>query len=148
MQDSYVQLTGNLTADPIIRSFPSGAIVCNFRIGVSARWRDRESGEWRDGDATFYTVSCWRQLACNVSETVRKGDRVVVVGRLRDRSWVTSSGERRTTHEVDADIVGPDLNRHVAALRKSMSAAASAADRRRERPVPSDSEDDAGGAAA
>lgn len=118
MQDSYVQLTGNLTADPVVRRFPSGAVVCNFRIAVSSRWRDRESGQWRDGEATFYNVSCWRQLAQNVADTLRKGDRVIVVGRLRDRIWVTAAGEQRSAHEVDADAIGPDLNRHVASLRK------------------------------
>jgi len=125
MQDSYVQVSGNLTADPVIRTFPSGAVVCNFRIGVSSRWRDRQSGQWRDGEATFYTVSCWRQLAENASESLHKGDRVIVVGRLRDRSWTTPEGEQRTSHEIDADTVGPDLTRHVASLRKSYRSASS-----------------------
>ncbi|HVV29670.1 MAG TPA: single-stranded DNA-binding protein [Mycobacteriales bacterium] len=120
MQESHVQLTGHLCADPVLRVVGGGTPVANFRIGVTPRWRDRESGTWRDGSSTFYNVSCWRRLAENVTATLHKGDRVVVIGRLRDRAWVNASGEERVSHEVDADLVGPDLNRHTATVRKPL----------------------------
>jgi single-strand DNA-binding protein len=118
MQESHVILVGNLTADPSLKSVPSGAKVCNFRIGVTPRWRDKESGQWRDGDSMFYGVDCWRALAENANDTLRKGDRVVVVGRLRQNSWTSPEGQERSSVEVEAETVGPDLNRHVAILRK------------------------------
>jgi len=119
MQESHTILVGNLTADPTLKWVQSGAPVCNFRIGVTPRWRDRESGQWRDGSSMFVGVDCWRTLAENANATLRKGDRVVVVGRLRQRSYLTPEGQERINVEVDAETIGPDLNRHVATLRKA-----------------------------
>lgn len=118
MQESHIQVTGHLCADPALRVVGNGTPVSNFRIASTPRWRDRESGVWRDGDTTFYSVSCWRALAENVTASLVKGDKVVVIGRIRQRSFVTSAGVERTTLEVDADLVGPDLNRQTAIVRK------------------------------
>lgn len=127
MQESQTILVGNLTADPVFRVIPSGAAVTSFRIACTPRLRDKETGSWRDGDPVFAGVSCWRHLAENVADTVRRGDRVVVIGRLRLRTWTGNDGLERTSLEVDADTVAPDLNRHTAQLRKVSRSAAGAA---------------------
>jgi single-strand DNA-binding protein len=118
MQESHVQVTGYLCADPTLRVVGNGTPVSNFRIASTPRWRDRETGVWRDGDTTFYNVSCWRALAENVNASLCKGDKVVAIGRIRERSFVTSAGEERRSLELDADLVGPDLTRHTASVRK------------------------------
>jgi single-strand DNA-binding protein len=119
MQESHIQVTGNLCADPILRVVGNGTPVSNFRIANTPRWRDRESGVWRDGTTTFFNVSCWRALAENVTASLVKGDKVVVIGRLRQRDFVTSAGVERMSLEIDADLVGPDLNRQTANVRKA-----------------------------
>lgn len=107
--ETTITLVGNLTADPELRFTPSGAPVANFTVASTPRTFDRASGEWKDGDAMFLNCAVWRQAAENVAETLTKGMRVIVQGRLRSRSYETREGERRTVFEVDVDEVGPSL---------------------------------------
>lgn len=118
MQDFTTLVAGNLTADPQLRVVASGAPVCSFRIGVTPRHRDKDTGTWVDGRSMFLSVSAWRALAENCHTTLHKGDRVVVHGRIRERAFTTQTGEDRVIWEVDADLVAPDLNRHAAVLSK------------------------------
>jgi single-strand DNA-binding protein len=107
MPDTHVTITGNLTSDPELKFTANGAAVANFRVAVTARVRDGNT--WRDGDTSFYRVTAWRDLATNVTDSLGKGDRVVVVGQLRMRSWESSEGEQRSVVEVTAEEVGPSL---------------------------------------
>lgn len=119
MQESHVEVIGNLTADPVTKVIgPKDTAVTNFRLASTPRWRDKDTGAWRDGETSFYNVSTWRWLAENVAASLHKGDRVVVIGRLRQRTYLTADAVERTSLDIDADLVGPDLNRHVAAVRK------------------------------
>ena len=112
MPDTHVTIVGNLTDDPEVTFTPNGAAVCNFRVAVTARIRDGES--WRDGDTSFYRITAWRQLAEHVAESLSKGDRAVVIGRLKSRSWETPEGDKRSVVEVEADEVAPSLRWAVA----------------------------------
>jgi single-strand DNA-binding protein len=116
--DMPVTVCGNLTADPVHRTTASGAMVVNLRIASSNRRLDRSTGEWRDGEPLFISASCWRTLAGNVLATLRKGDGVVVHGRLSMRTYDDREGNRRTIHEIEAAAVGPDLTRCPAELRR------------------------------
>jgi single-strand DNA-binding protein len=116
--DTLVTVTGNLTADPVQRVTASGAIVVGLRIASSSRRWDREAMQWRDGDAMYISASCWRQLAGNVMAPLRKGDSVVVHGRLSMRTYDDRSGARRSVHEIDAVAIGPDLTRCPAEVRR------------------------------
>jgi single-strand DNA-binding protein len=107
MSDTHVTITGNLTADPELKFTPNGAAVANVRVAVTARVRDGNT--WRDGDTSFYRITAWRDLATNLTDSLSKGDRVVIVGQLRMRSWETPEGEQRSVVEVTADEVGPSL---------------------------------------
>ena len=107
MPDTFVTLVGNLTDDPDLRFTPHGAAVANFRLAVTPRVRDGDS--WRDGETSFFRINAWRDLAENATESLAKGTRVVVLGRLRARSWETPEGERRSVVEVEADEVAPSL---------------------------------------
>jgi single-strand DNA-binding protein len=107
MADTHVTITGNLTDDPDLRFTPNGTAVANFRIAVTARVKDGEG--WRDGDTSYFRVNVWRQLAEHVSESLSKGDRAVVIGRLKSRSWETPEGDKRSVVEVEADEVAPSL---------------------------------------
>jgi len=107
MPDTHVTLTGNLTDDPELRFTPNGAAVANFRLAVTPRVKDGDT--WRDGDTSFFRVQAFRGLAENLTESLSKGARVVVVGQLKARSWETPEGEKRTTVEVTAEEVGPSL---------------------------------------
>lgn len=107
--ETIITLVGNLTADPELRFTPSGAPVANFTVASTPRTFDRQTGEWKDGDAMFINCSIWRQAAENVAETLQKGMRVIVQGRLKSRSYETREGERRTVFEIDVDEVGPSL---------------------------------------
>lgn len=118
MQDITIELVGNLVADPQLRVVGSGAAVCSFRVGVTPRHRNTETGQWQDGNSMFLGVSAWRHLAENVAASLRRGDRVFVHGRLRQRAYTTQAGEDRVVFEVDADMIAPDLNRHTATLAK------------------------------
>ena len=107
--ETPITLIGNLTADPELRFTPSGAAVASFTVASTPRTFDRQTNEWRDGDAMFLNCSVWRQAAENVTESLQKGMRVVVTGRLKARSYETRAGEKRTVFEVDVDEVGPSL---------------------------------------
>lgn len=107
--ETLVTVIGNLTTDPELRFTPSGAAVANFTVASTPRTFDRESGSWRDGEAMFLRCSLWRQYAENVAESLGRGERVVVQGRLRQRSYDTKEGEKRTVTELDVDEIGPAL---------------------------------------
>jgi single-strand DNA-binding protein len=112
MSDTHVTIAGNLTADPELRFTTNGAAVANFRIAVTARVRDGNT--WHDGETSFFRVNAWRQLAQHVTDSLSKGDRAVVIGRLRSRSWETPEGEQRSVVEIEADEVAPSLQWAVA----------------------------------
>lgn len=107
--ETVITVVGNLVDDPELRFTPSGAAVANFRIASTPRTFDRQTNEWKDGDALFLSCSVWRQAAENVAESLQKGMRVVVQGRLRQRSYETREGERRSVIEMEVDEVGPSL---------------------------------------
>ena len=107
--ETVISVVGNLVDDPELRFTPSGAAVANFRIASTPRTFDKQSNEWKDGDALFLTCSVWRQAAENVAESLQKGMRVVVQGRLKSRQYETREGEKRTVFEIDVDEVGPSL---------------------------------------
>ena len=107
--ETTITLVGNLTADPELRFTPSGAAVANFTVASTPRTFDRQTNEWRDGDAMFLNCAVWRQAAENVAESLQKGMRVIVQGRLKSRSYETREGERRTVFEIDVDEIGPAL---------------------------------------
>lgn len=107
--ETQITLVGNLTADPELRFTPSGAAVANFTVASTPRTFDRQTGEWRDGEAMFLNCAVWRQAAENVAESLQKGMRVIVQGRLKSRTYDTREGERRTVFEIDVDEIGPAL---------------------------------------
>lgn len=109
--DTVITVIGNLTADPELRWTQSGAAVADFTVASTPRTYDRNAGEWRDGDTLFMRCSVWREIAENVAESLRKGMRVIVQGRLTQRSYDTQQGERRTVVELQVDEVGPSLRR-------------------------------------
>ena len=109
--ETVVTLVGNLTADPELRWTQSGVAVADFTVASTPRTYDRNAGEWRDGDTLFMRCSVWRETAENVAESLRKGMRVIVQGRLTQRSYDTQQGERRTVVELQVDEVGPSLRR-------------------------------------
>ena len=116
--ETYLTVIGNLTADPELRFTPSGAAVANFTIASTPRTFDRQSGEWKDGEALFLRCSIWRQAAENVAETLTRGARVIVQGRLLQRSYETKEGERRTVVELAVEEVGPSLRYATAKVTK------------------------------
>lgn len=107
--ETQITLVGNLTADPELRFTPSGAAVANFTVASTPRQFDRQSNEWKDGETLFMRCSIWREAAENVAESLGKGQRVIVTGRLVSRSFQTKEGENRTVNELQADEVGPSL---------------------------------------
>jgi single-strand DNA-binding protein len=107
MADTHVTLVGNLTDDPEVRFTPTGTQVGSFRLAVTPRVKDGES--WKDGETSYFRINLWRDLASHAAESLSKGDRAVVIGRLKSRSWETPEGERRSVVEVEADEVGPSL---------------------------------------
>jgi single-strand DNA-binding protein len=107
--DTQITIAGNLVDDPELRFTPAGQPVARFRVASTPRFRDNTSGEWKDGDSLFLTCNVWRQAAENVAETLTRGMRVIVSGRLRQRSYETKEGEKRTVYEVEVDDVGPSL---------------------------------------
>ena len=109
--ETLITLVGNLTADPELRWTQSGVAVADFTVASTPRTYDRNAGEWRDGDTLFMRCSVWRDTAENVAESLRKGMRVIVQGRLTQRSYDTQQGERRTVVELQVDEVGPSLRR-------------------------------------
>lgn len=116
--DTNITLIGNLTDDPELRFTPSGAAVAKFRVASTPRYLDRQSGEWKDGEALFLTCNVWRQAGENVAESLQRGARVIVSGRLKQRSFETREGEKRTVFEVEVDEIGPSLRYATAKVQK------------------------------
>ena len=116
--DNQIIITGNLTDDPELRYTPNGAAVVKFRVAVNRRYKD-EAGNWKDGDTSYFTVNAWRSLAENVAESLTRGTRVLVAGRLQMRSWETQEGDKRTVVEIEADEVGPSLRWATAQVNKT-----------------------------
>ncbi len=107
--DTQITVVGNLVADPELRFTSTGQAVVSFRVASTPRFFDKQSNEWKDGDALFLTCNAWRQYAENISESLSKGMRVIVQGRLKQRTWETREGDKRTVFEVEVDEVGPTL---------------------------------------
>jgi single-strand DNA-binding protein len=107
--DTQITIAGNLVDDPELRFTPSGQPVAKFRVASTPRFLDKSTNEWKDGDSLFLTCNVWRQAAENVAESLTRGTRVIVSGRLRQRSYETKEGEKRTVYEVEVDDVGPSL---------------------------------------
>jgi single-strand DNA-binding protein len=116
--DTAITLVGNLVDDPELRFTPSGAAVAKFRIASTPRYMDRQTNEWKDGESLFLSCNVWRQAAENVAESLQRGMRVVVHGRLKQRSYETREGEKRTVYEVEVDEVGPSLRNATAKVTK------------------------------
>jgi single-strand DNA-binding protein len=117
--DTTITVVGNLTADPELRFTPSGAAVANFTVASTPRMYDRQSGEWKDGEALFLRCNIWREAAENVAESLTRGARVIVSGRLKQRSFETREGEKRTVFEVEVDEIGPSLRYATAKVNKA-----------------------------
>ncbi len=117
--DTLITVVGNLTADPELRFTPSGAAVANFTVASTPRTFDRNSNEWKDGEALFLRCSVWRQAAENVAESLHRGTAVIVQGRLKQRSYETKEGEKRTVYELDVEEVGPSLKFATAKVTKA-----------------------------
>ena len=124
--ETVVTVIGNLTADPELRWTQSGAAVADFTVASTPRTYDRNAGEWRDGNTLFMRCSVWRETAENVAESLRKGMRVIVQGRLTQRSYDTQQGDRRTVVELQVDEVGPSLRRARAQITRNQAQPASA----------------------
>jgi single-strand DNA-binding protein len=107
--DTTITIVGNLVDDPELRFTASGVAVANFRVASTPRAFDRQTNEWKDGESLFLSCSVWRQYAENVAESLTKGTRVIVTGRLKQRSYETNNGEKRTVFEIDVEEVGPAL---------------------------------------
>ncbi|GAA4210770.1 single-stranded DNA-binding protein [Actinocatenispora rupis] len=116
--ETVITVVGNLVNDPELRFTNSGAAVASFRIASTPRTFDRQSGEWKDGEALFLTCSVWRQAAENVAESLQRGSRVIVQGRLKQRSYETREGEKRTVIEMEVDEIGPSLRYATAKVQK------------------------------
>ena len=117
--DTTITVVGNLTADPELRFTPSGAAVANFTVASTPRIFDRQSSEWKDGEALFLRCNIWREAAENVAESLTRGSRVIVTGRLKQRSFETREGEKRTVFEVEVDEIGPSLRYATAKVNKA-----------------------------
>jgi single-strand DNA-binding protein len=117
--DTQITIIGNLVDDPQLRYTPTGQAVASFRVASTPRFLDRATNEWKDGDSLFLSCNVWRQAAENVAESLQRGTRVIVSGRLRQRSYETKEGEKRTVYEVEVDEVGPSLRNASAKVVKS-----------------------------
>jgi len=116
--DTTITVIGNLTDDPELRFTPSGAAVAKFRVASTPRFLDRQSGEWKDGEPLFLACNIWRDAAEHVAESLQRGARVIVTGRLRQRSYETREGEKRTVIELEGDEIGPSLRYATAKVQK------------------------------
>jgi len=116
--DTQITIAGNLVDDPELRFTPAGQPVARFRVASTPRYLDKNTNEWKDGDSLFLTCNVWRQAAENVAESLTRGTRVIVSGRLRQRSYETKEGEKRTVYEVEVDDVGPSLRNASAKVNK------------------------------
>src|SRR6202023_545304 len=117
--DTQITIAGNLVDDPELRYTPTGQAVANFRVASTPRFLDKATNEWKDGDSLFLSCSVWRQAAENAAESLQRGMRVIVSGRLRQRSYETKEGEKRTVYEVEVDEVGPSLRNASAKVTRS-----------------------------
>jgi single-strand DNA-binding protein len=117
--DTVITVIGNLTADPELRFTPSGAAVANFTVASTPRSFDRQTNEWKDGEALFLRCNIWREAAENVAESLTRGARVIVSGRLKQRSFETREGEKRTVVELEVDEIGPSLKYATAKVNKA-----------------------------
>ena len=118
MNEASMTLVGNLVEDPELRFTPAGQPVAKFRVASTPRYRDNSTGEWKDGDSLFLTCTVWRQAAENVAESLQRGMRVIVTGRLKQRSYETKEGEKRTVYELEVDEAGPSLRNASAKVQK------------------------------
>ncbi|MEV6303776.1 single-stranded DNA-binding protein [Actinoplanes sp. NPDC051861] len=116
--ETTITVVGNLTDDPELRFTPSGAAVAKFRIASTPRTLDRQTGEWKDGEPLFLACNIWRDAAEHVAESLQRGARVIVQGRLRQRSYETKEGEKRTVYELEVDEIGPSLRYATAKVQK------------------------------
>lgn len=116
--ENQVTIVGNLVDDPELRYTPNGAAVCKIRIAVNRRFKD-ESGQWKDGETSYFTVNAWRSLAENAAETLTRGQRAIITGRLQQRSWETQEGDKRNVVEIEADELGPSLRWATAKVEKT-----------------------------
>jgi single-strand DNA-binding protein len=116
--DTQITIAGNLVDDPELRFTPAGQPVARFRVASTPRYLDKNTNEWKDGDSLFLTCNVWRQAAENVAESLTRGTRVIVSGRLRQRSYETKEGEKRTVYEIEVDDVGPSLRNASAKVNK------------------------------
>jgi single-strand DNA-binding protein len=123
--DTQITIIGNLVDDPQLRYTPTGQAVANFRVASTPRFLDKNTNEWKDGDSLFLSCNVWRQAAENVAESLQRGMRVIVSGRLRQRSYETKEGEKRTVYEVEVDEVGPSLRNASAKVVRSSRATGS-----------------------
>lgn len=117
--DTPITIVGNIVADPELRYTPSGAAIANFRVASTPRRFDSQSNQWVDGEALFLACNIWKQAAENVANSLTKGSRVIVQGRLKQRSYETREGEKRTVYEVEVDEVGPSLKYATAQVTKT-----------------------------
>ena len=117
--DTTITLIGNLVDDPELRFTPSGAAVAKFRVASTPRYLDKQTNEWKDGESLFLQCQIWRQAAENCAESLTKGMRVILSGRLKQRSYETKEGEKRTVFEVEVDEVGPSLRNATAKVTKA-----------------------------
>jgi single-strand DNA-binding protein len=141
MADNSVTLVGNVTRDPELRFIASGQANCSFGLAVNRRWQNRQTQEWEE-QTSFINVVCWREMAENVAETVQKGARVIVTGRIEQRSWETDQGDKRSVVEVVADEIGPSLRWATAQVTRNERRGPGEA--RPQRPTPARPEPDAG----
>ena len=125
--DTTITMIGNLVEDPELRFTPSGAAVAKFRVASTPRYLDKATNEWKDGESLFLQCQIWRQAAENVAESLTKGMRVILSGRLKQRSYETKEGEKRTVFEVEVDEVGPSLRNATAKVTRTQRAAGGAA---------------------
>jgi len=121
--DTTITIIGNLVGDPELRYTPTGQAVATFRVASTPRYMDRTTNEWKDGESLFLSCNVWRQAAENVAESLQRGMRVIVSGRLKQRSYETKEGEKRTVYEIEVDEVGPSLrNASAKVIRSNRSA--------------------------
>ena len=123
--DTTITMIGNLVDDPELRFTPSGAAVAKFRVASTPRYLDKATNEWKDGESLFLQCQIWRQAAENVAESLTKGMRVILSGRLKQRSYETKEGEKRTVFEVEVDEVGPSLRNATAQVTRTQRAGGS-----------------------
>ena len=120
--DTIITIVGNLVDDPELRFTPSGAAVAKFRVASTPRYLDKATNEWKDGDSLFLSCNVWRQAAENVAESLQRGMRVIIQGRLKQRFYETKEGEKRTVFEIEVDEVGPSLRNATAKISKTSRA--------------------------